>query len=62
MGINIGEIFPDIDWYYDRCNSYLNSQSDFDGNKYIWECTEYGYKNSISRTNIYDSEDDSKNR
>lgn len=58
----MGERFPDIDWYCDRCNSYLNSQSDFDDNKYIWECTECGHKNSISRTNIYDSEDDFKNR
>ncbi len=54
--------FPDIDWYCDRCNSYLNNQTGFDDSKYIWPCTECGHKNSISSNNIYESEDDFRNK
>lgn len=52
------ERFPDIDWYCDNCGAYLNSQDNFDDHKYTWKCTECGYKNSISRDNIfYDDEE-----
>lgn len=54
----MNERFPNIDWYCDRCNAYLNSQSGFDDHKYTWKCTECGYKNSISSTNIFESEDE----
>ena len=47
--------FPDVDWYCDRCNAYLNDQDGFDDHRYTWVCTECGHKNSISATNIYDS-------
>ena len=47
--------FPDVDWYCDRCNAYLNTQIGFDDHKYLWKCTECGFKNSISRDNIRDS-------
>ena len=49
-----GNRFPDIDWYCDHCDVYLNDQYEFDDHKYIWKCTECGYKNSISRDNILD--------
>ena len=26
----MGERFPEIDWYCDRCNAYLNEQEGFD--------------------------------
>ena len=42
--IIMSERFPDIDWYCDRCNAYLNSQSGFNDHKYIWECSECGHK------------------
>lgn len=45
----MGDRFPDIDWWCERCKAYLNSQIGFDDHKYIWECTECGHKNSISR-------------
>jgi len=54
----MGERFPDIDWYCDRCNTSLNSQSGFDDHRYIWRCEECGFKNSISAANIYESEED----
>lgn len=54
----MGERFPDVDWFCDRCNASLNIQSNFDDNKYVWQCTECGHKNSISSTNIYDSQED----
>jgi DNA-directed RNA polymerase subunit M/transcription elongation factor TFIIS len=50
--------FPDVDWFCDRCNSHLNSQLGFDDNKYTWKCTECQHKNSISRDNIYETEQD----
>ena len=44
----MSERFPNIDWYCDRCNSYLNSQEGFDDHHYVWKCTNCGHKNSIS--------------
>ena len=44
--------FPNVDWYCDRCNAYLNSQENFNDHKYIWKCKNCGYKNSISWDNI----------
>ena len=44
--------FPDVDWFCDNCDSYLNNQRGFDDRKYIWKCRKCGYKNSISATNI----------
>lgn len=58
----MGERFPNVDWWCDRCNAYLNDQSGFDDYKYIWQCTECGHKNSISVSNIYESEDDYRNQ
>lgn len=54
----MGERFPNVDWWCDRCKANLNGQSNFDDNKYIWQCTECGFKNSISSTNIYESQED----
>ncbi|MGG7212874.1 Sec23/Sec24 zinc finger-containing protein [Clostridium nigeriense] len=56
------ERFPNTDWWCDRCNAYLNNQSGFNDHKYIWQCTECGHKNSISGSNIYESEDYYKNQ
>lgn len=50
--------FPDVDWWCDRCGANLNSQSGFDDHKYIWKCTECGFKNSISRDNIFESHEE----
>ena len=46
--------FPDVDWYCDYCVAYLNMQTDFSGNKYIWKSEECGRKSSISSDNIFD--------
>ena len=58
----MSERFPDVDWYCDRCNAHLNSQSGFDDNKYTWRCEACGHKNSISRDNIYESQDAYRSR
>lgn len=50
--------FPGIDWYCDHCGALLNSQKNFDDHKYLWKCTNCGYKNSLSWDNI--SSGDSK--
>lgn len=54
----MSERFPEVDWYCDHCNAYLNDQSGFDDRKYTWKCRECGHKNSISRDNIYETEED----
>lgn len=54
----MSERFAGIDWWCDRCRSFLNDQSGFDDHKYTWKCTECGYKNSISRDNIFESLED----
>ena len=50
----MNERFPDVDWFCDSCNAHLNDQDDFDDHKYLWQCTECGFKSSISGTNIFD--------
>ena len=54
----MGERFKNIDWYCDCCGSHLNYQSGFDDHKYTWKCTKCGYKNSISRDNIVENEEE----
>lgn len=44
--------FPGIIWYCDHCGASLSDQKNFDDHKYIWKCTECGFKNSISWDNI----------
>jgi hypothetical protein len=46
------ERFPGIVWYCDKCGAYLSGQLGFDDHKRTWKCTECGYKNSISASNI----------
>ncbi|WP_300380833.1 Sec23/Sec24 zinc finger-containing protein [Clostridium sp.] len=58
----MSERFPNIDWWCDGCNAYLNNQSGFNDHKYIWKCTECGYKSSISGSNICESKDYYKNQ
>ncbi len=53
----MSERFPGVDWYCDRCNASLNGQFGFDDHKYTWKCEECGHKNSISRDNVYESQD-----
>lgn len=48
--------FPDVDWYCDRCNHHLSSQPGFNDHNYTCVCGSCGYKNSISRDNIFESE------
>jgi hypothetical protein len=53
----MSERFPDVDWYCDRCNAHLNSQSGFDDNKDTWKCEACGHKNGISSDNIFEAQD-----
>ncbi len=50
--------FPNVRWFCDRCGSSLDEQRGFDDHKYVWQCSECGHKNSISRSNIYASDED----
>lgn len=58
----MSERFFGIDWYCDRCNGYLNNQLGFNDHNYTHKCTECGHKNSISSDNIYESEEDFRNK
>lgn len=60
-GVIMGARFPEVDWYCDRCNAYLNVQPGFDDHHYVWKCTECGHKNSISADSIYESEEEFRN-
>lgn len=44
--------FIGIDWFCDKCGARLDTQKGFDDSKYLWKCTECGFKSSISRDNI----------
>lgn len=46
------EKYPDIDWYCDKCNSFLNDQKGFSDHRKTWKCLECGFKNEISAKNI----------
>ncbi len=54
----MGSRFTNVDWYCDRCNAHLNDQSGFDDSKYLWKCTECGFKSSISWDNVIGVADD----
>ena len=58
----MSERFAGIDWYCDCCGAHLSSQSGFDDHKYTWKCTECGHKNSISRNNIVENEEELEER
>jgi len=58
----MGSRFSDVDWFCDRCDSYLNNQVGFNDRKYIWQCSECNHKNSISSANIYESKEDFYNK
>lgn len=45
--------FPNVTWWCDSCGANLNCQEGFGDHKYVWKCTECGYKNSISKDNIF---------
>lgn len=49
--------FPDVDWYCDGCDEYLNFQSGFDDHHQTWICAECGHANSISAGEIISEED-----
>ena len=51
------ENFPDIDWYCDYCNDYLNSQSGFHDGYGNWTCTICGHINPINENEIIEDDD-----
>ena len=48
----MSEKYPNIDWYCDECDAYLNEQSGFDDHCGTWVCTECGHENEISESQI----------
>ena len=51
----------DVTWYCDGCNSVLNNQEGFNTNTETWTCTECGFENDVTSSNIYESEEDYQN-
>lgn len=52
FGFKKKEKFPNIDWYCDSCNDYLNSQSGFYDGCGNWTCTNCGHINPIAEDEI----------
>ena len=53
--------FPDIDWYCDHCNDYLNSQSGFHDGCGDWTCTKCGQITPINESEIIGGNDAENN-
>ena len=53
----MSERFPDVDWYCDECDEYLNDQRGFNDQSDIWSCSACGHRNNISAEEIL-SEDE----
>ena len=49
--------FPNVDWYCDECNEYLNDQPGFTDQNETWTCTACGHGNSISSDAIFTEEE-----
>ena len=49
--------FPDVDWYCDECDDWLNGQAGFDDRKDTWTCRACGHSNRISSDEIISEED-----
>ena len=48
----------DIDWYCDGCHAKLNGQTGFTISGSTWECTECGFINDVTASNVYESHED----
>lgn len=48
----------DITWYCDGCHAILNEQQGFSTDSGHWECTECGFDNDVTDSNVYSSEED----
>lgn len=55
-GFPEGNRFPGVVWHCDGCGAVLNTQQGFDDEEDEWECTECGYTNSLSDSQIFESE------
>ena len=54
--------FDGVVWYCDSCGALLNKQSGFYDYCGTWYCTNCGHANPINENEIYESEDDYRNR
>lgn len=54
--------FPDVEWYCDRCGAHLNEQEGFDDHLPEWKCTACGFVNRLDISEIYENDEDWRNR
>ena len=45
-------MIPDIDWFCDNCEAYMNEQPGFCISDDTWICTECGFENDVSESNL----------
>lgn len=55
--MEMGDRFPDVDWYCDECHECLNDQPGFSDQNDRWNCSGCGYGNNISAEEILSDED-----
>jgi hypothetical protein len=61
-GDDLEKRFPGVEWFCDRCGDRLDLQPGFDDHQRIWKCIKCGYKNPIEITEIYNSDEDWKEK
>ena len=44
--------FPNVDWYCDACDAFLNLQAGFTDQEGSWTCAECGFENTIAESEI----------
>lgn len=49
--------FPDVEWYCDECDAYLNEQVGFSDQGGSWMCADCGHQNGISADAILSDDD-----
>lgn len=61
-GDDLSSRFPGVEWYCDRCGAHLNEQDGFDDHLQEWKCRVCGCSNPLEMSEIYDNDEDRKNR
>lgn len=57
-----GDTYEGVAWFCDNCGALLNKQYGFSDSYSSWTCTECYHSNSINENEIYESEEEYKNR
>lgn len=61
-GDDLDSRFPGVEWYCDHCGAHLNEQAGFDDHLSEWKCAACGHENELDISEIYENDEDWKNR